>query len=193
MLKGLEGKLYEEQLRSHDLFGLEKARLRGDLVEVYRFLVRNDWESREIPGDWNLANVGLIFKKGKEEDCGNYRLVSLTSVPSKVMEKIVLESIEKHLKGNTVIGHSQHGFRRGKSCLPNLISFYDMVTHLADQGKPVDVIFLDFSKAFSTVSHRILLDKLSSTQLDKHIMRWVSNWLTNRTQRAIVNGVTSDW
>ena len=97
------------------------------------------------------------------------------------------------MRDNAVIGHSQYGFTRGKSCLTNLISFYDKVTHLVDQGKPVDVGFLDFSKAFDTVSHSILLDKISSAQLDKSIIRWVSNWLTGWAQRVIVNGVTSGW
>ena len=94
---------------------------------------------------------------------------------------------------DTGIRHSQHGFTRGKSCLTNLISFYDKVTHLVDQGKPVDVVVLDFSKAFDTVSHSILLDKLSSTELDKSIICWVSNWLMDQAQRRIVNGVTSGW
>ncbi|KAJ7411111.1 RNA-directed DNA polymerase from mobile element jockey-like protein [Willisornis vidua] len=151
------------------------------------------WESREVPADWKLANIVPIFKKGKKEDPGNYRPISLTLMPGTVMEKIILGSIEKHLKDNTVIAHSQHRFMRGKSCLSNLISFYDKVPHLADQGKPVDIILLDFSKAFNTVSHRILLDKMSRTQLDKHIMWWVSNQLTGRAQRVTVNVVTSDW
>ncbi|KAJ7413878.1 RNA-directed DNA polymerase from mobile element jockey-like protein [Pitangus sulphuratus] len=155
-------------------------------------IFEQSWESGEVPPDWKLANIVMIFKKSKE-DPGNYRPVSLTSVPGKVMEKIILGSIEKHLKDNAVIGHSQHGFMRGKFCLSNLVSFYDKVTHLVDQGKPVDAIFLDFSKTFDTVSHRILLDKMSSTQLGKHIMWWVSNRLTVRAQRVIVNGVTPDW
>lgn len=90
----------------------------------------------------------------------NFRPVSLTSVLVKVMEKIILGDIEKHLNDNAAVGHSQDSFMRVKSCLSNLISFYDRVTHLVDQGKPVDVIFLDFSKAFSIVSHRILLNKM---------------------------------
>ncbi|RMC12586.1 hypothetical protein DUI87_10108 [Hirundo rustica rustica] len=66
-------------------------------------------------------------------------------------------------------------------------------TRSADQGKPVDVMFLDFSKTLDTVSHRILLDKISSTQLDKHIMQWASNWLMGQVQRVTGNGTTSDW
>ncbi|KAJ7405771.1 RNA-directed DNA polymerase from mobile element jockey-like protein [Pitangus sulphuratus] len=128
------------------------------------------WESREVPSDWKLVSFVLIFKKGKTQNLRNYSAVSLTSVPGKLMEKIILGNTEKHLKDNAVTGHRQHGFRRGKSCLSNLISFYDKVTHLADQRKPVDVIFLDFSKALGTVSHSMLLDEISSTQLDKHIM-----------------------
>ncbi|KAJ7406126.1 RNA-directed DNA polymerase from mobile element jockey-like protein [Pitangus sulphuratus] len=143
-------------------------------------------------------------QKGKKKDSGNYRPVSLFSVPSNVMEKIILGIIEKYLKGNAVIGHSQHGFMRGKSCLSNLISFYDKVV---DQRKPVDEIFLDFSNAFKTASQKsldilstgqkyCLLDKKSNSQVDKHIVWCVSNWLRDRAQRVIVNevnGVTSDW
>ncbi|KAJ7405172.1 hypothetical protein WISP_141573 [Willisornis vidua] len=140
------------------------------------------WESGEVPDDWNLVNIALIFKKGKKEDPRNYRPVSLTSVPGKVVEMFILGSIEKHLKDNAVIGHSQHSFMRGRSCLLNLLSFYDK-----EKGKPVDVIFLEFGKGFHTVSHRILLDKKSSTQLDKHIMWWASNWLMDGGQKSITS------
>ncbi|KAJ7409718.1 hypothetical protein WISP_112914 [Willisornis vidua] len=151
-------------------------------------------EFREVLSYWKLVKVIPIFKKSKKQDTRNYRPVSLTSVPDKDAEKIILGSIETHLENNTTIGHSQHDFMKGKFCLSNLISFHDKITHLADdQGKPVDVIFLDFSKAFDTVSHSILLDKMSNTQLDKHIMWWMSSWITGGTQRVIVNGVTSDW
>lgn len=67
-------------------------------------------------------------------------------MPSKKMENIILEGTEKHLEDNTVISHSQQGFMRGKSCLLTLTSFYNRAMHPADQGKPADTIFLDFSK-----------------------------------------------
>lgn len=83
-------------------------------------------ESREVAVNWKLENVVLVFK----EDPGNYTAVSLTSIPTKIMENTTLGSIEKCLEGNTVIGHSQQGPVNRESCLSNLISFYNSVTDL---------------------------------------------------------------
>ncbi|KAK4806869.1 LOW QUALITY PROTEIN: hypothetical protein QYF61_012590 [Mycteria americana] len=150
-------------------------------------------ESGEVPADWKLANVIPIYKKGMREDPGNYRPVSLTSVPGKIMEKIILGATERHLKNNAIIRHSQHGFTKGKSCLTNLISSYDKVTCLVDKGKVVDVVFLDFSKAFDTVPHSILPEKLSNCEMNRYTVRRVKNWLKGRAQRVVVNGATPGW
>ncbi|XP_075789726.1 uncharacterized protein LOC112544972 [Pelodiscus sinensis] len=93
-------------------------------VEPLAIIFENSWRLGEIPDDWKKANVP-IFKKGKKDNPGNYKLVSLTSVPRKIMEGILKESILKHLEEGKVIRNSQHGFMKGKSCLTNLISFYD--------------------------------------------------------------------
>lgn len=88
------------------------------------------------------------------------------SVSLQCLEKVMLEVNEKFLKNNIIIGHSQLWFMRGGSCFIKLVSFYDGVIHLVYQGKPVFVIFVDFSKAFDTLSQRILLDKMSSVQIE---------------------------
>jgi len=80
-----------------------------------------------VPKDWRKASVTPVFKKGKKEDPGNHRPVSLTSIPGKVMEKLILEAIIKQVEEKKVIRSSQHGFIKGKSCLTNLTAFYDCV------------------------------------------------------------------
>ncbi|PKU40665.1 rna-directed dna polymerase from mobile element jockey- hypothetical protein [Limosa lapponica baueri] len=97
------------------------------------------------------------------------------------------------MKEAQVIRPSQHRFMRGRSCLTNLISFYDKVTCLVDEGKAVDVVYLDFSKAFDTVSHSILLERLTAHGLDGNTLRWVKNWLEGQAQSMVVNGVKSSW
>ncbi|KAK4810549.1 hypothetical protein QYF61_004512 [Mycteria americana] len=151
------------------------------------------WLTGEVPVDWRLANVTPIYKKGRKEDPGNHRPDSLTSVPGNLMEQIILRAITQHVEDNQGIKPSQHGFRKGRSCLTNLISFYDKVTRLVDEGKAVDVVYLDFSKAFDMVSHSILLEKLAAHGLDGCTLRWVKNWLDGRAQRVVVNGVYSGW
>ncbi|GAB0182838.1 hypothetical protein GRJ2_000749100 [Grus japonensis] len=86
-----------------------------------------------------------FFKKGKKEDPGNYRPVSLTSIPGKVMEQLILGVIDKIVK-QKVIRSGQHGFTKGKSCLTNLIAFYDGMTGWVDEGRAVNVVYLDFSR-----------------------------------------------
>ncbi|CAM4577256.1 unnamed protein product [Lepidochelys kempii] len=162
-------------------------------AESLGIIFENSWQLGKVPDDWKKANVVPIFKKGKEQDPGNYRPVSLTSVPGKIMEQVLKESILKHLEERKVIRNSQHGFTKGKSCLTNLIAFYDEITGSVDEGKAVDVLSLDFSKAFDTVSHSILASKLRKYRLDECTVRWVESWLDCRAQRVVINGSMSSW
>jgi len=82
---------------------------------------------------------------------------------------------------------------KGRSCLNNLVSFYDQVTCLVDEGEAVDVVYLDFSKAFDTVPHSILLEKPAAHGLDGCTLHWIKNWLNGQAQRVVVNGVKSSW
>uniref|UniRef100_A0A8C5MK06 Reverse transcriptase domain-containing protein n=1 Tax=Leptobrachium leishanense TaxID=445787 RepID=A0A8C5MK06_9ANUR len=85
----------------------------------------------------------------------------------------------------------QHGFTSGRSCQTNLIDFFDWVTKIVDTGGAVDIAYLDFSKAFDTVPHRRLINKLQSLSLDSNIVEWIRQWLSDRQQRVVVNGVYS--
>jgi len=90
---------------------------------------------------------------------------------------------------NQGIRPSQHGFMKGKSFLTNLISFCDQVTRIVDEGKTVDVLYLDSSKAFDTAPHSILLEKLAADGLDGCTLCWIKNWLNGQAQKVVVNGV----
>ncbi|CAM4689400.1 unnamed protein product [Lepidochelys kempii] len=163
------------------------------IAEPLAIIFENSWRLGEVPDDWKKANVVPIFKKGKKEDPGNYRPISLTSVPRKIMEQVLKELILKHLEERKVIRNSQHGFTKGKSCLTNLIAFYDEITGSVDMGKVVDVIYLDFSKAFDTVSHSILASKLKKYGLDEWTIRWIESWLDCQAQQVVINGSMSSW
>ncbi|CAM5153463.1 unnamed protein product [Eretmochelys imbricata] len=190
---------YLEKLDVHKSMGPDELHLRvlkelaAVIPEPLAIIFENLWRTGEVPDDFKKANVVPIFKKRKKEDPGNYRPVSFTSVPGKIMEQVLKESILKHLHERKVIRNSQHGFTKGRSCLTNLIAFYDEITGSVDEGKAVDVLFLDFSKAFDTVSHSILVSKLKKYGLDECTIRWVESWLDCWAQRVVINGSMSSW
>ncbi|RMB93621.1 hypothetical protein DUI87_29847 [Hirundo rustica rustica] len=171
----------------------EMRELADDLMKTLSIIYHQSWLTGEVTDDWKLANVTPIHKKGGREDSSNYRPVSQTSVPGKIMEQFILNVITQNLQDGQGLRPSQHGFRRGRSCLTNLISFYDQMTHLVDAGRAVDVVYLDFSKAFDTVSHSILLDKLAACGFDRSTLCWVRNWLDGQAQRVVVNSAASSW
>ena len=96
------------------------------------------------------------------------------------------------LEEKTVIRSSQQGYIEGKSCLTNLVAFCD-VTGWVDARRAVDVVYPDFSKAFDTISHSILVVKLRQCGTDEYTLRWTDNWLAGRAQRAVISGTKPGW
>ena len=150
-----------------------------DFVKALQLLFNTCIVERTIPEIWKTAYVTPIHKKGIKTDAKNYRPISLTSVISKMYERIVGERILDD------IGHKisvmQHGFIANKSCLSNLLETADYIYNLLCENEDVDVFYLDLQKAFDTVSHLKLLIKLKSLGLAEDLLEIVENFLSNRT------------
>ena len=161
----------------------------GPLALIYTKCI----ETGEVPPEWKTANVAPIFKKGSKSVPGNYRPVSLTCVLCKVMEKIICDAIIEHLKLYDLIRRSQHGFMRSKSTLTNLLAYLEDLTKIMDQGLALDVVYLDFSKAFDKVPIQRLLSKCSGLGIQGKLLEWIEKWLVGRKQRVVLNGEASSW
>ena len=146
-----------------------------------------------VPLEWKEANIIPLFKKGSRNKSVNYRPVSLTSVICKVLETIIRDHMMDFLIKHKLINRSQHGFLKARSCLTNLLCFFEEITKWVDEGSPVDVIYLDFQKAFDKVPHQRLILKLKSHGMGNSIINWIEQWLNDRRQRVVVDGEVSSW
>jgi len=124
----------------------------------------------------------MIYKKAKREDLENYQKLQSNLSTWKNIEKSFLDTIKGYLKNKDVIRHTQHGFTVRKVCLSNVTSFYNHITRSVDRGKAEVEILLDFIKAFDTVPHRILLNKLSNHDLHRSSMAdEVAEWQSSKS------------
>ena len=157
------------------------------------YVMRRSLETGIVPDDWRTANVTPIYKKRARNSPANYRPVSLTSICGKMLEAIIKEEVVTHLDRYKLINPSQHGFMKGKSCTSNLLSFLEGVTATVDGGEAVDIIYLDFAKAFDKVPICRLLEKVKAHGIRGKLLDWITAWLTERRQRVVLNGQSSDW
>lgn len=141
-----------------------------------------------LPLDWKVGKVVPIHKSGDKHSALNYRPISLTSIPCKLMEHVLHSHIAKLLESNSFFTSAQHGFRRTFSCETQLLLFTHHLHTILDKQSLIDCIFLDFAKAFEKVNHALLMHKLSSLNLDSNVLAWLNYFLTNRLQYVTVNG-----
>ena len=146
-----------------------------------------------VPFEWKEANIIPLFKKGSRNKSENYRSVSLTSVICKLLERLIKDHMVDFLVKHTLLNSSQHGFLKARSCLTNMLCFLEEITKWIDVGSPVDIIYLDFQKAFDKVPHQRLLLKLKAHGIGDSITDWIEQWLTDRRQRVVVDGEVSNW
>ncbi|KAF2345779.1 Reverse transcriptase domain [Trinorchestia longiramus] len=156
------------------------------ISEPLTYIFNRSLETGIVPDDWKRANVAPIFKKGNKKIPNNYRPISLTSVINKTIERLLKVRITKHLNDQNLINDTQYGFREKRSCLTNLLDFFGEVNRIYDRTKGVNLVYLDFQKAFNKVPHERLMAEVEAQGIRGNYSRWIQNWLTSRTQRVVI-------
>ena len=146
-----------------------------------------------FPDEWKLARVSPIYKEGVKSDPNNYRPISVLPVISKLIERVVFDQFYEYLIVHDLLADTQSGFRPRHSTQTALLEATNEWYLNIDNGLINGVLFLDLKKAFDTVDHRILLQKLQLYGVDSNTLMWFKSYLTDRKQKTFVNGQMSDF
>lgn len=192
IIKLLEG-LNPSKANGPDLIPTRVLKDAATAVAPYLcFIFQQSINSGDVPSDWKHANVTAIFKKGSRLEAANYRPVSLTSVPCKLLEHIIYHNIMAHLDAHNILVDYQHGFRSCRSCETQLVNTVDHLAHSINYRNQTDLLILDFSKAFDKVAHKRLLLKLDYYGIRGLASAWIQSWLIGRTQQVVLEGHHSE-
>jgi len=139
-----------------------------------------------VPDTWKQAIIVPVFKKGPTSAVSNYRPISLTCVASKIMERVIAKQIFEYLLSNNLLASIQHGFIKGRSTCTNLLESVNDWTISVQNKKCVTVAYIDFSRAFDTVSHEKLFMRLAAYGIQGSLLQWLKNFFVDRTHRTKV-------
>lgn len=142
-----------------------------------------------VPGVWKSANITPVHKGGATNNVEHYRPISLLPTLSKVFERLVHNAIYPSL--HNIIIPEQHGFVKKRSTVSNLMLFTNFLFQSMDMRVQVDAVYTDFCKAFDKVDHFLLLQKIAFNGIRGNLLRWFISYVTNRTQKVVINGFSS--
>ena len=140
----------------------------------------------ELPADWKLVLITPIPKSGDKSDPNNSWPISLLSILSKLLEKHIYSRIMKHIEEQSPISEKQWGFMKGKATTGALLTAVESWHRHLESGSDICAIFFDFKKVFDSVSHNLLLNKLSALGVDLYLLKWVANYLMHQLQYTLV-------
>jgi len=166
---------------------------RKEICPILTFIFNQSLVSGSLPQDWLSANVHPLHKKGARTLPENYRPISLTCICCKLLEHIVHSHISNHLSRLNILDPNQHGFLKNRSCTTQLISALNDFSCFIDKKTPAILAVFDFSKAFDSVPHDLLIAKLKHYGINGAISKWIAAFLNDRKQRVAINGATSEW
>ena len=164
-------------------------------LQITRFtlLLNRSFITGIFPDKWKSANVIPLYKGGNRHDVGNYRPVSLLPLPSKIIEKNVHNRLSSHLEDNDLLDINQGGFRKNHSTIHTVTKLTNDIFNGINTREVTLACFIDMAKAFDTVNHEILIQKLSKLGIKQVLLNWIKNYLTNRNQCTFANGITSSF
>ncbi|CAB4027030.1 Hypothetical predicted protein, partial [Paramuricea clavata] len=145
-----------------------------------------------FPYEWKASRVTPVFKSGTRNNPGNYRPISIIPCVAKIFEKIIFDQLHGYLDSNNLLNTCQYGFRPFHSTLTALLEATSDWSMNIDNGLINGVVFIDLKKAFDTIDHQIILQKLKNYGIDETSLTWFHSYLTDRTQKCRVNGQLSD-
>ena len=161
---------------------------RESLLKPLTAIFNKSLKNTDIPPIWKEAVISPIYKGGDKSEAINYRGISLTSVIPKLLERIIRWYLIRYLEINDAFPDSQHGFREGRSTVSQLLEQYESIIDAYENKENIDIIMLDYSKAFDKINVSILLNKLKKLGIGGNIGKWIAKFLIGRKQRVRING-----
>ena len=156
------------------------------LATPLKIIMRKSLQTGKVPEAWKEANIACIHKGGDKSQAINYRPVSLTSIIAKLIERIIRWCLIHYLELNNAFPETQHGFRSGRSTVSQLLEHFETIIDALEHKSNIDIIMLDYSKAFDKINISILLHKLKKLGIGGKVGRWLGNFLIGRKQRVSV-------
>ena len=148
------------------------------VLDGLRHVIEKSIDKSKYPNTWKLSKVKTIFKKGSQLDRGNYRPISLLSIPGKVPENIIADEIDRHFLQNPgIYNEHQWGFKKGRSQELLMLHLTETWKEALDQEKTVGVLFIDFKKAFDSVCHKTLNIKMQACGISGNLLNWLNDYL----------------
>jgi len=157
------------------------------IAPILALIFNSSLHQGKLPSDWKTATVVPVYKKDSCIDPYNYRPISLICICCKVFEHTIFSAISQYVNCYNIICKQQHGFRKNRSCETQLLETINDLAMALSNGKQIDLLLLEFSKAFNKVSHQHLLHKLSHYGNNGPLYNWIEDYLSYRQQKVTLD------
>ena len=193
-ISGIINKLKNDKSPGYDSYNAKFLKLCSPVISPVLCDIFNKMVKSGIyPDDLKVAKVVPIYKSGDTTKCTNYRPISVLSIINNIFEKILYKRLYDYLEKFEILYQNQYGFRRGHSTMHALVELVGNIKNSIDNGEMTCGIFVDLSKAFDTVNHKILLDKLNHYGFGGKANQLLASYLTNRKQYVEINNHKSSY